>query len=202
MTLDALSRFLDNSPLFIFGVVLLNFLTINDDGLTYGLLGMIGAFIGQIVYLAKRDKEDVNNTIAFITIKDIFAGIGWMLVGGFFPLVLSLPAAPKNFLFVPTPILAILCSPFVYYLWDVFAINLPLIVGSFLARFETTKGQKEAELDNLVQQGQPQQQPTNGTGTGANGTTITSNNSNNDNAGGNSGSSNGNSSNQPPPANE
>lgn len=147
MTINSIRLTFNNPPLFL-GLVLAEILTtINSDVLVYSVLGAVGALIGQIIYLAKRARADTENKLKMFSWKDAFFTTGFMLAGSFFSLVLSLPDVPEKILFLPTPIIAILVSPFMVFLWDVLEKQLPAMLTSFLNRYDEGKKKKNGETD-------------------------------------------------------
>ena len=125
---------------------------IKDDAFFYAFLGALGAFIGQILYIAKRDQADVDNKYKFFYWRDVLFTIGWMLVGGFFPLVASLPDVPDKLLFLPTPVVPIAVSPFISRLYDVMDKKLPERLARFLDEWDDKKkGQVERTNEKEIE---------------------------------------------------
>jgi hypothetical protein len=79
-----------------------------------------------------------------------------MMVGGFFPLVASLPEVPDKLLFLPTPVVPIAVSPFISSLYDVMDKKLPERLALFLDKWDDKKkGQVQEEKGNGNEETKP-----------------------------------------------
>lgn len=138
---------LENSPIFGVATIVLSILAIPDDSIRNAVIGAVGALIGQVVFIGHRAKKDTTGTVKFADWEDAFVAFGWMLVGGFFSLVMSLPEVPKTIIGVPIPLITFICTLFVPKLWDVLEKDLPEILQSYLMRFATKRGQRQEQRD-------------------------------------------------------
>lgn len=107
----------------LFAVDILSGLDLDPSVFFWAGCAAVGALLGSLVRIVRRDKADVENKIKFLYFKDIFEIFVWTLVGGFFPLAFASVGW--------VPGLGVIISPFMPKAFDLMEENLPqAVLGS------------------------------------------------------------------------